>query len=56
MFERLQWNSKESSQVTCFSKGTDMNASDVMVRDVVTVGPEEAISKAVQLLVDHDRQ
>lgn len=31
-----------------------MNASDVMVRDVVTVGPEEAISKAVQLLVDHD--
>jgi CBS-domain-containing membrane protein len=31
-----------------------MNASDVIVRDVVTVGPEEAISKAVQLLVDHD--
>jgi CBS domain-containing protein len=31
-----------------------MNASDVMVYDVVTVGPEEAVSKAVQLLVDHD--
>jgi CBS-domain-containing membrane protein len=31
-----------------------MNASDVMVRDVVTVGPEEPVSKAVQLLVDHD--
>jgi CBS domain-containing protein len=31
-----------------------MNASDVMVCEVVTVGPEEAVSKAVQLLVDHD--
>jgi CBS domain-containing protein len=31
-----------------------MNASDVMVCDVVTVGPEDAVSKAVQLLVDHD--
>src|ERR1700730_220782 len=31
-----------------------MNASDVMVCDVVTVGAEEAVSKAVQLLVDHD--
>ena len=31
-----------------------MNASDVMVRDVVTVGPKEPVSKAVQLLVDHD--
>jgi CBS-domain-containing membrane protein len=31
-----------------------MNASDVMVYDVVTVGSEEAVSKAVQLLVDHD--
>src|ERR1700739_1811477 len=30
-----------------------MNASDVMVCDVVTVGPEEAVAKAVQLLVDH---
>jgi CBS-domain-containing membrane protein len=54
MFERIQWNSKESSQVTSLSKGTDMNASDVMVRDVVTVGPEDAVSKAAQLLVDHD--
>jgi CBS-domain-containing membrane protein len=31
-----------------------MNASDVMARDVVTVGPEDEVSKAVQLLVDHD--
>jgi CBS-domain-containing membrane protein len=31
-----------------------MNASDVMVRDVVTVGPDEDVSKAVKLLVDHD--
>ena len=31
-----------------------MNASDVMVRDVVRVEPEEPVSKAVQLLVDHD--
>ena len=30
-----------------------MNASDVMVRDVVT-GPEKLVSKAVQLLIDHD--
>jgi CBS-domain-containing membrane protein len=31
-----------------------MNASDVMVRDVVTVGPDEDVSNAVKLLVDHD--
>src|SRR5262249_49010712 len=31
-----------------------MNASDVMVHDVVTIGPDEPISKAVQLLTDHD--
>ena len=31
-----------------------MNASDVMVLDVVTVGPDEDVSKAVKLLVDHD--
>jgi len=31
-----------------------MNASDVMVHDVVTVGPEDEVSKAAQLLVDHD--
>jgi CBS domain-containing protein len=31
-----------------------MNASYVMVRDVVRVEPEEPVSKAVQLLVDHD--
>jgi CBS domain-containing protein len=31
-----------------------MNASDVMVRDVVTIGPEDEISTAVRLLVDHD--
>jgi CBS-domain-containing membrane protein len=31
-----------------------MNASDVLVRDVVTVGPDDDVSKAVRLLVDHD--
>lgn len=31
-----------------------MNASDVMVHDVVTVGPDDDLAKAVQLLVDHD--
>ncbi len=31
-----------------------MNASDVMVRDVVTIGPDDEISTAVRLLVDHD--
>jgi CBS domain-containing protein len=31
-----------------------MNARDVMVSDVVTVGPDDPVSKAVQLLVDHD--
>ncbi len=31
-----------------------MNARDVMVCDVVTVGPDEAVSNAVQLLVEHD--
>jgi CBS-domain-containing membrane protein len=42
---------KETSQA---HPPEQMNASDVMVCDVVTVGPEEAVSKAVQLLVDHD--
>ncbi|HTV34463.1 MAG TPA: CBS domain-containing protein [Methylocella sp.] len=31
-----------------------MNAGDVMVHEVVTVGPDDEVSKAVQLLVDHD--
>ncbi|WP_026608306.1 CBS domain-containing protein [Methylocapsa acidiphila] len=31
-----------------------MNASDVMVHDVVTVGPDDDLAKAVRLLVDHD--
>jgi len=31
-----------------------MNASDVMVRDVVTIGPDDDISTAVRLLTDHD--
>jgi CBS domain-containing protein len=31
-----------------------MNARDVMVHDVVTVGPDEDVAKALQLLVDHD--
>jgi CBS domain-containing protein len=31
-----------------------MNARDVMVQDVVTVGPDEDVAKALQLLVDHD--
>ena len=31
-----------------------MNASDVMVRDVVTIRPDDEISTAVRLLADHD--
>lgn len=31
-----------------------MNASDVMVRDVITVGPEDDVSRAAKLLVDYD--
>ncbi len=31
-----------------------MNASDVMVRNVVTIGPDEDVATAVRLLVDHD--
>lgn len=31
-----------------------MNASDVMVHNVVTVGPDDDVSKAAQLLVDYD--
>ncbi|MCL2385680.1 MAG: CBS domain-containing protein [Alphaproteobacteria bacterium] len=31
-----------------------MNAVDVMVHEIVTVGPDDDVSKAVQLLVDHD--
>jgi CBS domain-containing protein len=31
-----------------------MQASDVMVRDVATVGPETGVDAAVKLLVDHD--
>jgi CBS domain-containing protein len=32
----------------------NMNASDVMVRNVVTVGPDDDVALAVRLLVDHD--
>src|SRR5579872_1993872 len=31
-----------------------MQASDVMVRDVITVGPETAVEQAVKLLAEHD--
>ncbi len=31
-----------------------MNASDVMVHNVVTIGPDDDIATAVRLLVDHD--
>jgi CBS domain-containing protein len=31
-----------------------MQASDVMVRDVITVGPDTAIEQAVKLLAEHD--
>lgn len=31
-----------------------MNASDVMVRDVVTIGPDDDVASAVRLLVGHD--
>jgi CBS domain-containing protein len=33
---------------------TNMKASDVMVRDVVTVSPETGVDAAVKLLADHD--
>jgi CBS domain-containing protein len=39
------------AHVTCEE---DMKAFDVMVRDVVTVGPDTAISDAVKLLAEHD--
>lgn len=31
-----------------------MNASDVMVRDVITIGPDDDVAQAARLLVDHD--
>jgi CBS domain-containing protein len=31
-----------------------MKASDVMVRNVFTIGPDEDVSRAAQMLVDHD--
>lgn len=31
-----------------------MKASDVMVRDVITIGPDDDVSHAAKLLVDHD--
>ncbi len=31
-----------------------MNASDVMVHDVITIGPDDDVSRAAKLLVDHD--
>lgn len=31
-----------------------MNASDVMVRDVITVGPDTGVDMAVRLLAEHD--
>jgi len=37
-----------------FAEDRKMNASDVMVRDVVTIGPDDEISTAVRLLADHD--
>jgi CBS-domain-containing membrane protein len=37
-----------------FAEEIHMNARDVMVQDVVTIGPEEDVAKALQLLVDHD--
>ena len=39
---------------TAFAEDRKMNASDVMVRDVVTIGPDDEISTAVRLLADHD--
>jgi CBS domain-containing protein len=32
----------------------NMNASDVMVRNVMTIGPDDDVATAVRLLVDHD--
>jgi CBS-domain-containing membrane protein len=37
-----------------FAEEIHMNARDVMVQDVVTIGPDEDVAKALQLLVDHD--
>lgn len=31
-----------------------MNASDVMVHDVITVGPDDDVSRAAKLLAEHD--
>jgi CBS domain-containing protein len=31
-----------------------MKARDVMVRDVITIGPDEDVSRAAQMLADHD--
>jgi len=39
---------------TAFAEDRKMNASDVMVRDVVTIRPDDEISTAVRLLADHD--
>jgi len=38
---------------TAFAEDRKMNASDVMVRDVVTIRPDDEISTAVRLLADH---
>src|SRR5215469_238978 len=35
-------------------EGEDMNATDVMVRNVVTVHPETDMAEAVKLLAEHD--
>jgi CBS domain-containing protein len=34
--------------------GLSMNASDLMVRDVISIRPDDDLSEAVKLLVDHD--
>ncbi len=34
--------------------GAVMRARDVMVRDVITIGPDEDVSRAAKMLVDHD--
>jgi len=31
-----------------------MNAGDVMVRDIITIGPEKEVKEAARLLIDHD--
>ena len=31
-----------------------MKASDVMVRDVITIGPDDDVSQAAKMLADHD--